>query len=232
MKKISSLTVVILMIAGINMVQADEKNDSKTQVTPAKTETTVVSEKAVSKQQDQAKKVCPKKAASAEKAVCPKTGKAKKACSKKAAGQAPEIVIVETEEIDVVDPTVSPAPELWDFLEFGFWFDVPSSTKNSNVYGIKIGAPFCSGQGKVNGIETAVFCGATENIKGLQACILGSISKRLDGVQFSIVNYCEEVTGLQLGVVNIAKKKSFQLGIVNYIEDGAIPFMPVVNFRF
>ncbi|MCF6177601.1 MAG: hypothetical protein L3J71_17740 [Victivallaceae bacterium] len=123
-------------------------------------------------------------------------------------------------------------PEKWDFFQFGVWFDVPSVTRTSNVYGIKIGAPFCSGQGTVKGIETAVFCGATDSITGLQACIITSVTKRIDGLQFSIVNYAEEVEGLQLGVVNIAKKKSFQIGILNYIEDAAIPWLPIVNFKF
>lgn len=124
------------------------------------------------------------------------------------------------------------SPEKWDFFQFGVWFDIPSITKHSNVYGIKIGAPFCSGDGTVKGIETAVFCGATDNITGLQACILTSVSKQLNGVQFSIVNCAETVEGLQLGVVNIAKNKSFQIGILNYIEDGAIPWLPIVNFKF
>ncbi|MDD5699331.1 MAG: hypothetical protein PHH77_12015 [Victivallaceae bacterium] len=127
-------------------------------------------------------------------------------------------------------PTVS--DDKWDFVEIGFWFDVPSYTANSQVYGVKVGAPFCSGKGVVNGIETAVFCGATDNINGLQACILCSKSKHLNGIQFSIVNYGEEVNGLQFGIVNVAKKKAFQLGIVNYIEGATFPWMPIINFRF
>lgn len=120
----------------------------------------------------------------------------------------------------------------WDFFQLGVWFDTPSSTADSNVYGIKVGAPFCSGTGTVSGVETAVFCGATDNINGLQACILASVSKHVDGMQFSIVNYVEEVNGLQLGVVNVAKEKGLQVGIVNYIEGGVIPVMIIANWKF
>lgn len=128
--------------------------------------------------------------------------------------------------------TCQTAETEWDFLQFGFWFDVPSSTVDTEVYGIKIGAPFCSGKAYVRGIETAVFCGASDNVSGLQACILASVSKKMQGLQFSIVNYSNEVSGLQLGVLNIAKDKSFQIGILNHIEGAAIPWLPVFNFKF
>lgn len=135
--------------------------------------------------------------------------------------------IVQARKTQTIDP-----PEKWDFLQFGVWFNTPSATKNSNVYGIKIGAPVCSGRGTVKGIETAVLCGATDNITGLQACILTSVSQQFAGLQFSIVNYAANVDGLQLGIVNIAKHKSFQIGILNYIEDATIPWVPIINFKF
>lgn len=122
--------------------------------------------------------------------------------------------------------------EVWDFFELGIWFGVPTSTLTSNICGIKVGAPFCSGSGKVHGVETAVFCGATDNVSGVQACILTAVSQNVKGMQFSIVNYGTDVNGLQLGVVNIAKKRGLQIGICNYVEDGAIPFMPFVNWKF
>ncbi len=122
--------------------------------------------------------------------------------------------------------------ETWDFLQFGVWFNTPKATQYSNVYGIKIGAPICSGYGTVKGIETAVFCGATDNITGLQACIITSCSKHLTGLQFSIINYANVVDGVQLGILNIATKQSFQIGILNHIEGAAIPWLPVFNWKF
>ncbi|MDD3118826.1 MAG: hypothetical protein PHQ27_06590 [Victivallales bacterium] len=127
---------------------------------------------------------------------------------------------------------ITGAHHQWDFLTIGFWFDVPRSTSYMDTYGLKVGAPFCSGRGMVKGLETAVFCGATDHINGMQACILAAKSEQVDGMQFSIVNYATSISGLQLGVVNLAAKKSFQIGIVNYIEDAPIPFLPICNFKF
>ena len=127
---------------------------------------------------------------------------------------------------------INGAQNQWDFFTIGFGFDVPNSTSYMDTYGMKVGAPFCSGKGKVRGLETAVFCGATDNISGMQSCILVSKSEKVDGMQFSIVNYATTISGLQLGVVNLASKKSFQVGIVNYIEDAPIPFLPICNYKF
>lgn len=120
----------------------------------------------------------------------------------------------------------------WDFLQIGIWFGVPAQTDNTDVYGIRIGAPFCGGRSKVIGLETAVFCGATDYVKGAQACIITSISKKVVGFQGSIINFCDEVEGLQFGIVNVAEDKAFQLGILNFIKNSSVPFFPVINFRF
>ncbi len=122
--------------------------------------------------------------------------------------------------------------EKWDFIQFGLWFGVPSATMHTKVNGVKVGAPFCSGKGIVNGVEGAVLCGASDRVNGVQASGVLSKSKRVDGLQFSIVNSSEEVNGVQLGIVNIAKNKSFQIGLINYIEDSTLPWMILINFRF
>ncbi len=130
-------------------------------------------------------------------------------------------------------PTTAPAesPE-WDFVQIGVWFGVPKQTNNTDVYGIKIGVPFCGGKKKVAGLETAVLCGATDRIEGAQACIITSISKKVVGFQGSIVNFCDDVEGLQFGIINFAKNRAFQLGILNFIDNSSVPFFPIVNFRF
>ena len=132
-------------------------------------------------------------------------------------------------------PAPAPAPAdtvKWDFFQLGFWFDVPSSMSKIDVYGTRVGAPFCSGKAKVCGVETALFCGATETVYGAQACVLSSVGKYVDGLQLAVVNYCEKVDGVQVGVVNIATKESCQVGIFNYIEGAPIPVLPLVNFKF
>jgi hypothetical protein len=130
-------------------------------------------------------------------------------------------------------PKAQPAEEVeWDFIQLGFWFGVPSQTEYTAVYGVKVGAPMCSGKGQVYGVETAVICGASDNVTGVQACIICSKSKKVVGFQGAIVNICDVVEGLQLGIFNRAKSKSFQIGFINIIEDSSVPFFPFVNFRF
>lgn len=194
----------------------------------------------------------------------------------------------------------------WTFFQLGFWFDVPSYTKTSNVYFLKLGCPVSSGLGRVKGNELAIFwagtdyveglqssfivcenrkvdgvqaslgyCNSMESMNGLQACVgvnmsektngfqpgivnisgdtnglqmaaITTISKDLNGAQFSIVNSSKTLNGfqasavnmadggngVQLGVVNITNKRGIQFGLVNYIKDGWIPFMPLMNISF
>lgn len=47
-----------------------------------------------------------------------------------------------------------------------------------------------------------------------------------------MVNIVKKIYGLQLGVVNIAEDVSFQIGLINYIENSALPVFPVINVRF
>ncbi len=78
------------------------------------------------------------------------------------------------------------------------------------------------------------FCGniATGDVDGFQAGLF-NVAVNVNGVQLSGVNVARgEVCGTQLGFVNIAKKKSFQFGLVNIIKDGPLPFFPFFNFSF
>lgn len=118
----------------------------------------------------------------------------------------------------------------YDIFQLGLWFDQPTDTKYTDVFGLKVGAPICSGDASVYGIETAVICGATREVNGLSACILWSDVEVMNGIQFSIVNIAKKCTGLQLSVVNYAEDSSFQLGILNYNKNGFLPWFPVINF--
>jgi hypothetical protein len=191
----------------------------------------------------------------------------------------------------------------WTFFQLGFWFDVPSYTRTSNVYFLKLGCPTSSGIGRVKGNELAIFwagtdyveglqssfivcenrrmdgvqaslgfCQSKEKLNGLQACAgvnmsettngfqpgainiagdvnglqmaaITTISKDINGAQFSIVNFSKKLNGfqasavnmadggdgVQLGVVNIGNKRGIQFGLINYIKDGWIPFLPIFN---
>ncbi len=123
-------------------------------------------------------------------------------------------------------------PGDWDFFQLTFLPGIPSYPDDSKVCGLKLGAPMSDGKGEVDGWELAVFSSTTDNVDGLQSAGLCDIAKDLCGMQFSIVNYSEKTDGLQLGIVNMSESKGFQIGLVNWIKDGALPFFPIINFSF
>ncbi len=120
----------------------------------------------------------------------------------------------------------------WEFFELAIMPGVPSSSLNSKIYGVKAGLPISSGNGIVDGVEAGLFASMTANMNGFQTAPFYVESQKMNGLQFSIVNSAEEVGGVQLGIVNMTQKKGFQIGIVNYVKDGAIPFLPIINFKF
>jgi len=73
----------------------------------------------------------------------------------------------------------------------------------------------------VNGLQMAMlgFNYANESVNGVQFAILYNYAKNLNGLQFSLVNSCETLSGVQIGLVNIVRQNK-------------IPFMPLINFRF
>lgn len=130
---------------------------------------------------------------------------------------------------------VTPAAPVYsaqkEFIFFCFFNDVPSSAKNTITNGIKVGAPFSFGA-PVNGLECSVFASASSEVDGVQASILVNDGKKVEGLQFGIINILDMCDGLQLGIFNMARAESFQIGIVNYIEGATVPVLPFVNFKF
>jgi len=121
----------------------------------------------------------------------------------------------------------------WDFIYIAFFPNVPSSANESRVYGVKVGAPISFGEKSfVSGVEISAFASINGEMNGFQASPVFNSAKELKGLQFSIVNLVEKAWGLQLGLVNCAKSGSFQIGLINYIEDSPIPVLPIINCRF
>ena len=120
----------------------------------------------------------------------------------------------------------------WDFFGVVFIPGVPSSSNDSNISGMRVGLPISGGTNKMYGLETAAFCCWTQEVCGLQTAPLFCISEIVYGIQASPVNVADKVVGMQFGIVNISKEATFQLGLVNYIEEGVIPFMIIMNFKF
>lgn len=126
---------------------------------------------------------------------------------------------------------VNPKNE-WDFIEVGLLPGIPPQNEISNVYGVKAGILVSGGRGRVGGVEASAIASTTENVAGIQCAPVCCVSKNIEGLQTSVVNVSEKVDGLQFGIVNCSKESGFQLGIVNWIEDSSVPFMPIINFRF
>ncbi len=120
----------------------------------------------------------------------------------------------------------------WTIFQIGFWIDIPSSTANSNVYGIKTGQVISTGIGRVFGLEASWFLAGTDNVEGLQASWLTCFNNQLDGIQASFcynysrdrlyglqagsVNISGDLCGFQPGALNLAKSlEGFQAGAVN-----------------
>lgn len=118
----------------------------------------------------------------------------------------------------------------WTILQLGFLPGAPSDMLTNPVYGIKIGAPISIGA-PVWGIEASVLYSGSEEVNGIQCSIIYSEAKTVNGLQFSIVNFVQSCTGLQLGIINSAKDKSIQIGLVNHIENGDLPWSIIFNCK-
>lgn len=127
-------------------------------------------------------------------------------------------------------PVDSPAD--WDFFGFVLFPGVPSNAEWSRVYGIKLSPTVSAGYGIVGGLELAAAACMTENVDGVQLAPLFNSAKDIDGFQASIANVAEKMTGIQLGIVNVSEKSGIQIGVVNYIKDSPVPFMPIINFYY
>ncbi|QSH42444.1 hypothetical protein P0136_02730 [Lentisphaerota bacterium ZTH] len=110
----------------------------------------------------------------------------------------------------------------WTFFQIGFWFDLPTCTADSNVYGLKTGQPISSGYGRVYGAEISWIAAATDDIKGAQGSWIFTKNRTIEGVQASFICNInkEEITGLQAGFVNICGNMlGFQPGAVCVSKD-------------
>lgn len=70
-----------------------------------------------------------------------------------------------------------------------------------------------------------------KNVRGFQASAV-NIAEKVVGFQMSAVNLTKELTGLQFGAFNYSKKNGVQIGAINIIEDGWIPFTLLFNIKY
>ncbi|MCP4137197.1 MAG: ankyrin repeat domain-containing protein [bacterium] len=100
-----------------------------------------------------------------------------------------------------------------------------------------------------SGLGIAGLCNFSDyQYSGVQLSTGINLSKQVSGVQLAgLLNYLEELKGGQIGGINVSNNsKGFQIGLINFtrntkgvqlgafniIEEGAIPFMPIINMSF
>ena len=147
---------------------------------------------------------------------------------------------------------MQPSPENLKNLGnvYGLEFDVFEG-ENRNVYGVDIAGIFATTINDVTGIQTGGVTSVTMGTmtgaqisgllnlagktKGIQISGLGNfVEKKLTGIQASVFsNRADQVKGMQIGISNNCKKmKGVQIGLFNRIDNGILPFFPIINMNF
>ncbi len=108
---------------------------------------------------------------------------------------------------------------LFNFAERFTGLRVALLNVGSEVRGVELG---------LLNVGFRLFGGAS--LSGAQVGAL-DLSSRLSGVQVGVYNETTRGAGLQVGVVNVAGRDfhGLQLGLVNLIRGGPLPFLPLVN---
>ena len=53
------------------------------------------------------------------------------------------------------------------------------------------------------------------------------------GMQIGGLNVSQNIVGMQIGVINWANEMTgVQIGVINIIQDGPLPFFPIINAAF
>ena len=128
--------------------------------------------------------------------------------------------------------TLLPQSYPWTFINLQFFPEAPSDAGVTETYGVKVGAPISAGEAPVNGVEASVLWAGTDEVNGLQCSLVTCQAEEVTGIQFSLVNMSVKVCGLQLGIVNFADDETFQIGLLNFVENGPVFCLPIVNFNF
>lgn len=129
-----------------------------------------------------------------------------------------------------------------DVIQIGILGGFPDYT-NYGVSGLKLGIPVSGGDGAVCGWELGILSAMSRNVSGLQTSVLFNRSSWVDGVQMSLLvnqvkNDYSSTTQLsfinlggsfQAGVINLSDD-AFQVGGMNFNQNGFLPIFPIINF--
>ena len=119
----------------------------------------------------------------------------------------------------------------WDIFSLMFTPGIPAGCARTTVCGFKVGAPMCGGT-DVYGIEGSLFWSGTKEVYGIKCSVIASGGAKAGGLQLALVNFINAMSGVQLGIVNVAEDSAFQIGLVNIIKNSPVKFMPIINCRF
>ncbi len=136
------------------------------------------------------------------------------------------LAAAETAQAKPADPA---AKDIYETFMFTIWEDTPEYQMYTPTYGVKLGILGCGGA-PVYGAEGAVVCAGSKEATGFKGAIGYTNGEKLSGAALAVVNLVDEINGVEIGVVNVAKKGGIQIGILNFMEDGFLPCFPIVNF--
>ena len=135
------------------------------------------------------------------------------------------------------NPEISDKPKTPLLLDF-LLLDLPFGDRDICGLGIGIMPGVRMGTPKppcVWGLQ----CGAVGNcaryMYGVQiGGILNEITLISRGVQLGAINFANSFGGVQIGLYNdvTVSQGVVQIGVINIIQDGAVPFMPIINMDF
>jgi len=120
----------------------------------------------------------------------------------------------------------------WTIFELGILPGIPQWDPDVRVTGLKVGAPFSTGDTELYGLDISFFGSGSGYAAGVQLSSIAVWAKRADGLQLAPVTVADRCNGLQFGLVNIAKNGAVQLGLLNFIKDSPLPFMILCNVYY
>ena len=87
---------------------------------------------------------------------------------------------------------------------FGLNIGGLANFSKGNEYGLSIGGLYNQANGKITGVQLSGGVAKAKHVRGLQ---------------FALINYCDDLTGVQIGLLNICAK-------------GSVPFMLLINAKY
>ena len=102
-----------------------------------------------------------------------------------------------------------------------------------NLFGYQLSALLNYGR-EVVGLQFGGVLNGARKIKGVQfGFVMNIATQQLTGLQFGLVNYAKKVRGVQIGIINLCDDlRGVQLGGLNIARKNVVPVMILVNAGF